>query len=207
MILFFKILGLLLFLMFIIIILLILIPVGYSVNYNISDKSCGEIKIKLLGGFLNIIYNNRNKKDDLKILICGFISIYIKAKNNVKNKDKKTKNREDKTKRFKFKNISVYFLRKLMSYILDIIESLKPKVLKIEGTFGFYDPSNTGIVCAFIPFVSNMLPSLDINLEPIFHDEILDINIICIGKVSFILAAFKTAAFLREKRIRKFLFG
>lgn len=205
MILFIKILIALLIFLLLITVLIIIIPVKYNVNYKLSDKSYGTIKIKLLWGFLSIVYDNKNEHGGLKILIFGFIKMYIKTKAHEENKDKETNSK--KNKKFKLKNINTYFLKKLMGYILDMIGILKPRIFKIDGAFGFYDPSNTGIVCACIPLVTSLFPALKINLEPVFHDEILDINIICKGKVNIISAILKTVVFVKEKSIRKVLFG
>ncbi|MDD3225315.1 MAG: hypothetical protein PHX70_11550 [Clostridium sp.] len=207
MILFIKILITLLIFLLLITLLIIIIPVKYNVNYKLSDKSYGTIKIKLLCGFLSIVYDNKNEHGGLKILICGFINICIKTKTYEKNKEKETSSKEKKKNKFKLKNINTYFLKKLMGYIIDMIGILKPRIFKIDGAFGFYDPSNTGIACACIPLVTNFFPVLKINLEPVFYDEIMDINIICRGKVSIISAILKTLVFVKEKSIRKVLFG
>ena len=62
------------------------------------------------------------------------------------------------------------------------------------------------MACGIIPIVSNLIPSSDINLEPVFDDEIIDINCEIYGKVSLFIIIIKTLRFILKKNNRVKLF-
>ncbi|MBC2580498.1 DUF2953 domain-containing protein [Clostridium sp. DJ247] len=98
------------------------------------------------------------------------------------------------------------FLCYTISYLKSILSIIKPYYIKIDGTYGLEDPSTTGMLCAFISILSQITPSTEINLNPNFDEEVLNIKLIVYGKIFLLLLLIKTLRFLLSKEIRKKVF-
>ena len=84
---------------------------------------------------------------------------------------------------------------------------VKPKHVNVSGTYGFDDPSITGIVCGIISIINAAVPNGVINVEPEFEDEVYDIEIKVKGRIIGCIILFKTLRFVMNKEVRKNIFS
>lgn len=201
----FLILKILLYLLIFIIsftLLLLILPFEYKFNTIFNEKIKVDSNILFLKKFLKVTVTYENKEPLLSITIMGLRIVRKKLITPVKKR--KVNDRKKRKSTFNIKDyIEKDFLNDLIIYFKDIINIIKPKRIKMSGTYGFEDPSFTGITCGIIPLISNLIPNSDINLQPVFDDEIIDIYCEIYGKISLLIATIKTIKFILKKNNRK----
>ena len=62
------------------------------------------------------------------------------------------------------------------------------------------------MICGIIPLISNLIPKSDINLQPVFDDEIIEIECDVHGKISLLSAIVKTLKLIFKKNNRQKIF-
>ena len=198
--------------------LIVIIPLEYEFKAKVDEKVSVSANLMLFK-FLKVIVSYKDKETFYQVKVNRLSIINKNSKKTNKTIKKSTKStkrankkraKEDlKTKKSNF-NIMDYvereFLMDSINYIKNIINIIKPKSIKIYGIYGFEDPSLTGMACGIIPVVTKLIPTREINLEPVFDDEIIDINCEIYGKISLIIVAIKTLKFVLKKNNRRKIF-
>jgi len=200
-----KIIVYLLILIIGLILLFVIIPFEYEFKTKIDEKIMAGVNLSFFKKILIIIMTYEDKETLFLIRVMGLTIIRKKIKkSNRKIKKEKLKKKKDDFDIMDY--IQGEFIKDLISYFKDIINITKPKKIKINGTYGFEDPSLTGIACGIIPLVSSLIPISHINLRPVFDDEIIDIYCEIYGRISLLIATIKTLKFVLKKSNRKIIF-
>ena len=200
-----KIILYLLILIFGFVLLFIIIPFEYEFKTKIDEKIMAGVNLLFFKKLLMVTMTYENKETLFLIRVMGLTIIRKK----IKKSSRKIKKEKLKKKKNDF-NIKDYFqgafIKDLISYFKDIINITKPKKIIINGTYGFEDPSLTGIACGIIPLVSSHIPISHVNLQPVFDEEIIDIYCEIYGRISLLVAIIKTLKFVLKKNNRKKIF-
>lgn len=204
-----KLLKLILCILLSLIILLMFIPFQYIVNCKVKEDLCLNASVSWLFHLLKIKFVKEGKN----FKTCFFImnkSFSFKNDNKPKEKkeNKKKINKKSKSKKCNLinkDNLSKKIIGYAISYFADILKIISPKMIELKGVYGFYDPSITGMLCAFIPIL-NIIPNAKIDLHPIFDDDNIDVEINICGKIILFFIAYRTLKLILTKEIRKFLF-
>ncbi|MBU3200437.1 DUF2953 domain-containing protein [Clostridium estertheticum] len=206
-----KILLYLLIFIFGIILLFLIIPFEYYINSKIDEKIDVDITLLFFKKIIKVMVKHEDTKEIflLKIMGLRIIRKEIKSPDIKIEKEEIEKNNKKSKKKSNF-NIKDYiereFINDLINYFKDIIRIIKPKTVKVNGFYGFEDPSLTGMICGIIPLISNLIPKSDINLQPVFDDEIIEIECDIHGKISLLSAIIKTLKFVFKKNSRQKIF-
>ncbi|MBU3154868.1 DUF2953 domain-containing protein [Clostridium estertheticum] len=206
-----KILLYLLIFIFGIILLFLIIPFEYYINSKIDEKIDVDITLLFFKKIIKVMVKHEDTKEIflLKIMGLRIIRKEIKSPDIKIEKEEIEKNNKKSKKKSNF-NIKDYiereFINDLINYFKDIIRIIKPKTVKVNGFYGFEDPSLTGMLCGIIPLISNLIPKSDINLQPVFDDEIIEIECDIHGKISLLSAIIKTLKFVFKKNSRQKIF-
>ncbi|MPQ30689.1 DUF2953 domain-containing protein [Clostridium estertheticum] len=194
-----------------IILLFLIIPFEYYISSKIDEKINVDITLLFLKKIIKVMVRHEDTKETFLIKIMGLriIRKEIKSPGIKIEKEEMEKNNKNSKKKNNF-NIKDYiereFINDLINYFKDIINIVKPKTVKINGVYGFDDPSLTGMICGIIPLISNLIPKSDINLQPVFDDEIIEIECDVHGKISLLSAIIKTLRFVFKKNNRQKIF-
>ncbi|APC39391.1 DUF2953 domain-containing protein [Clostridium estertheticum] len=194
-----------------IILLFLIIPFEYYISSKIDEKINVDITLLFLKKIIKVMVRHEDTKETFLIKIMGLriIRKEIKSPGIKIEKEEMEKNNKNSKKKNNF-NIKDYiereFINDLISYFKDIINIVKPKTVKINGVYGFDDPSLAGMICGIIPLISNLIPKSDINLQPVFDDEIIEIECDVHGKISLLSAIIKTLRFVFKKNSRQKIF-
>lgn len=184
----------------------VIIPFEYDLNTKIDEKISADVTLSFFAKFIKIMVTYEEGGKLLLIKLMGLCIIRKKIKRASKKNEKGKV--EKKNSNFNIRDyIQGEFVNDLINYFKDIINIIKPKRIKIDGVYGFEDPSLTGIFCGIIPLVSNLIPKSDINLQPVFDDEIIDIKCEIHGRISLLVAAIKTLKFVLKKNNRQKIFN
>ncbi len=207
MLIFIMLLKLLLYTLLSLIIFLMFIPFQYAVNCKIKEDLYLNAGISWLFHLIKIEFI----KEGQKFKTCFFImNKCISFKKDNKPKEKKKK--KDKKSKGKKSNLltrdilSKKIIGYAISYFGDILKIISPEVVELKGVYGFYDPSITGILCAFMPILNKIIPSAKIDLQPIFDDDNIDVEINIAGKIILFFIVYRTLKLILKKEIRKILF-
>lgn len=179
-----------------------LAPCEYNLKTEINDKNvyfyAEMATVFHLFKFKAFIENSEYK---IKLIIFGK-GIPLKF-NKKKYSEKKLKKRHKDKLDFLNKDFLVYCI----SYFKEIIALLKPKYIYIDGTYGLYDPAQTGLLCGFISIFSQVVKRdyLHINLQPDFKDQIIDIDANVYGRFILFSVVLKTFKFIMKDEVREVL--
>ncbi|URZ08367.1 DUF2953 domain-containing protein [Clostridium felsineum] len=174
------------------------IKMKYNFYSHITDSSLDiDSKITFLFRIIKIKFIRKDNKLNLGIYLFG-------KKLKFKKKSNKKKQKEKKKSKRKIKWVNI--LSNIIQYFKEIINILKPKVFKVEGVYGFYDPSLTGITTGIIPILKSVLPLSNVNLQPVFEEEALDIEVEVTGYIIPMVMIVDTLKFILNKEVRKVIF-
>lgn len=183
--------------------LILFIPFKYEITAKITERICCQVSIVWMFGIIGIRVLKFEDKPEIKIYlskICVFTK-YI-GNNSKGETDEKVKKR-GKNKKFS-KLFDFQTLKYIPKYIKEILNIVKPKSIKIDGVYGFSDPYITGIIAIADSILVNADLFHDIDLRPVFDDEILNIETEICGDVLNWRILFKTVALFIENKFRKF---
>ncbi|MCR3761502.1 DUF2953 domain-containing protein [Clostridium felsineum] len=176
------------------------IKMKYNFYSHITDSSLDiDSKITFLFGIIKIKFIRKDNKLNFGIYLFGK---KLRAKKKLKKKKQKEKKKSKSKRKIKWVNI----LSNIIQYFKEIINILKPKVFKVEGVYGFYDPSLTGITTGIIPILKSVLPLSNVNLQPVFEEEALDIEVEVTGYIIPMVMIVDTLKFILNKEVRKVIF-
>ncbi|MBX4268320.1 DUF2953 domain-containing protein [Clostridium estertheticum] len=206
-----KVLLYLLIFIFGIILVFLIIPFEYYISSKIDERIDVDITLLFFKKIIKVMVKHDDTKEIflLKIMGLRIIRKEIRSPDIKIEKEEIEKNNKKSKKKSNF-NIKDYiereFINDLINYFKDIIRIIKPKTVKVNGFYGFEDPSLTGMLCGIIPLISNLIPKSDINLQPVFDDEIIEIECDLHGKISLLAAIIKTLKFVFKKNSRQKIF-
>ena len=87
-----------------------------------------------------------------------------------------------------------------------MLNIVKPKYIHFYGTYGFEDPSVTGIVSGAAAVIKAMLPHAKVGLYPDFTQEIIDLDLLAEGSMTAGSLVYQTIRTVLKKPVRKILF-
>jgi hypothetical protein len=194
-----------------ILITLLIVPFSYKGEAAV----CGEISFSYkVGWFWNLfnIKGTKSGEDQKTEVYLGSKRLFtVKTKEQSEDepeKDEETK--EDDVAAKKVNNLKSMFdmnlIKEAFSYLKKVVKQISPKYLHLHGTYGFEDPSITGMTAGFIYTLQGVWPQSKINLQPSFTEEILELDFKATGNISAGRLAWDTVKFLLKKDVRTKIF-
>lgn len=195
---FLKILLIIFLIIFGLLLMILFIRFDYALKVRINEKVIGMVIFKWLFGLLKIEVFKAEGKPQIKV----YLSEFCIRSNEMKLEKKKRK----KTKTtFEFPGKE--FIIDMLVLIKEVIEVIKPRAFVVKGSYGFGDPSITGITSAAINMVQQAIPNCEIFLTPIFEDKIVDIEIEIAGNLKGFIVVYFILKFIFKKEVRKVIFN
>lgn len=187
---------------------LIFIPFDYNFCGYVNESIYGTANVKWLFGLTRFVIYKEKKVAGIKVKLnfCG-VNIFfnknkkVRIKSKKKNKKKNSKKSSNKKMKITKKLISICY-----NYFKDMVNIFKPKCINVSGTYGFDDPSITGVVCGVLSVINSTVPNSVINIEPEFEDEVYDLEIKFNGRIIVLIILFKTIRFIFSRGIIKGIF-
>lgn len=196
-----------------ILITLLIVPFSYRGEATVY----GEISFNYRVGWFYNLFNIRGTRVDdsqkTEVYLSNKRLFTIKSK--VKTEDEPEKEEDDKDKEEKksakkVNNLRSMFDTKLIKegfkYLIKIVKQISPKYLHLHGTYGFEDPSITGMTAGFIYTLKGIWPQSKIQLQPCFTEEILELEFKAMGSISAGKLLWDTTRFVLKKDIRTKIF-
>lgn len=194
------------------VVIFLFIPFSYSFHLGIKENITYDGTITLLWGLLKIKLLKVNGKNKVRIYITRICIDVNQAPKKVKRKIKKDNQKINREKNNKHKRTIKDFLQKQFLYntsefIIKVIKIVRPKTFKAYGSYGFEDPALTGVICGAVGIITSELPNSNIKFQPVFDDEVIDIDMKVSGGFIVFSILFKTLLFVFKKENRKVIFN
>lgn len=97
-------------------------------------------------------------------------------------------------------------IKEAFSYLNKVVRQISPKYLHLYGTYGFDDPSITGMTAGFIYTLQGVWPQSRIHLQPSFIEEIIELELKAAGRVYAGKLVWDTGRFLLKPEVRTKVF-
>lgn len=214
---FYIILKILLFLLLSIVGLLIIL-LSIPIRYSGMLVTSGGLRVQLSLGWawrlLGVNVERDREAYDITLRIFNRSIYKLERKKSEENaeqlKEQHEKKEKEEKKRGQF-SLNDFTDRALINEILEyfkrVLDIAGPKYFQLYGTYGFDDPSLTGIVCGATEMIKAIIPNARLELTPDFTGEAMDLNLRVDGSVSAGRLVYQTIRTMLKKPVRKTLFG
>lgn len=193
--------------------LLLIIPFNYRGQMISDDGFRAQVAVGWAWKLLGINAEIEGEAVDITLRI--FDKNVYKIKNKtIQEEEEQPQEQEEKKEKTK-KDRKVFALRDLMdkelineiiAYIKRVLNIAKPKYFHIYGTYGFDDPSITGIACGITGIIKTIIPHAKLDLTPDFTQEIMDLDVRAEGSMTVGSLAYQTIRTALRKPVRKIWF-
>lgn len=193
---------------------LLVVPFTYKGEAEISGGVSFSYRV---GWFWNLFSIRGKRQEELQTT-----EVYLVNKRLLTVKDRRKEEKEEKAEpdekeeKAKVKEakegnslrsmFDTKLIREGLEYLKKVLRQLRPKYMHLYGTYGFEDPSITGMTAGFVATMQALWPTSRIHLQPSFTEEILELEFKASGEIVAGQLAFDTARFLLKKDVRKKLF-
>ena len=193
---------------------IILIPFHYHASGEKLDELQAKLSVSWLFGGIKLDFNRQSKQKTVFLTILSFKKFNVKQKTTSvpSKKDKehsddakigKRKKARSNSNFIKFLRINIF--KKILATIFKLFKHCQPKELSIDAKIGFDNPMYTGLMCAFISQLYALLDKNDINLQPVFDEEILEGRFLIGGRIWLPYLILVMIEFLITNPIRNIL--
>ena len=194
-------------------VLLLLIPFNYSGQVLTADGLRVKVTLGWAWKLLGINAEIEGEAYDITLRIFNIGVYKLKNKETLEEEqqtdkqfEKKDKHKKDR-KGFSIKELSdKTLINEILEYFKRVLNITKPKYLQLYGTYGFDDPSLTGIVCGAAGIIKSIIPNARLALTPDFTQEIIDLDLRAEGSMIMGSLAYQTIRTVLKKPVRKVLF-
>lgn len=193
------------------ILLLLVLPFDYSGQVLTADGF--RVKLALRWAWKLLGISAEIEGEDVDIALCLLNARVYKLKGrDTRDKGKHSKVQKDEKKKkgrksFELKDVTdKELMNEVIEYIKRMFCIIKPKQLYLSGTYGFDDPSLTGIICGAAGAIKSLIPHANLNLTPDFSQEILEIDLCAEGRIIVGSLAYQTVKTVFKMPVRKILF-
>lgn len=192
---------------------IIMIPYDYYATGEKTDESEVNVMISWLFGGVKLSFRKHSlKRSELAFTLFGFkknVEHGDKSKSSVSKKAPDSSNTSTSVKAKHTSNFRNYLkkdiIKKILSVILKVLKHCQPRKLLVHGKYGFDDPSYTGLMCAFTNQFNWLFEKYDIDIHPVFDEEILEGRFLVGGRIWLPYLIQVMIGFLITKPIRNIL--
>lgn len=193
--------------------LLLLIPFNYKGKVLAADGFRAQLSFGWAGRLLGIKAELEGEAYDVSLTVLDRKIYKFKTGSTGEQEEQAEPSLEEKAEGRKEKkgpSLKELANRTLINEIIDYFKRLlgiiKPRYLHLCGTYGFEDPSLTGIVSGTAGIIKGIIPYARLELTPDFTREIIDLELRAEGSVSAGNIAYQTLRTVLKKPVREILF-
>ena len=161
---------------------IIFVPYGYHVSGEYFEEAQLQGSLSWLFGGVKVGFYKRFASNmEIRLTLFG---LNKKIKNKLESTGTKSPKKTEPSKRRKpvgSKKPSSFgqyvkkdIIQKVISAILKLVKHCRPKILSIQARIGFNDPMYTGLLHAFNSQFYLLLSKYDIDIQPVFDEEIVE---------------------------------
>jgi hypothetical protein len=192
-----KLLLILMAALLVVLLVLLIMPVGYSISAAVKgslilrmEASWAVIKVSVAA-------------EDLSARVG--MSVFGREIRLRRGEKKIRAKAEEKKRKGRRRKPGVAFFREALSFLKEVLEVLRPRELRAEGCYGLEDPADTAALSSLIMLAGSFLPGGQMELNPVFDSELIDIRLWIAGSVVPIMIVFIAVKYLLKKEVRRVL--
>ena len=178
--------------------LILFVPFNYSLTGQMSKEQALNFQIRW-SAFEGEFYIVGLKP-------YGKISIFGKSITSGPLKSIYGKKSSEKTGKSKGKVYGIRFLKEILSLFREILSALKPKEIKAVGCYSLDDPALTAAASYIVNLIAGAVPWAQMELNPVFDSEVVDIKIYIRGRVFLIVLVCIVLKYVFKEEVRSVLF-
>lgn len=193
--------------------LLLLVPFNYKGHLAAADGFRAELAAGWAWKLLGINAEVEGKAVDITLRVLDRRVYRLKKKEGVtageaaEEKPKKAEKDKRAGRGLSLKDITdKAFINEILGYLKKVLDIAKPKYLHLYGTYGFDDPSLTGMVCGAAGIIKSIIPDARLHLVPDFTREVLELDMRAEGSMTAGSLAYQTIRTVLKKPVRKIIF-
>jgi hypothetical protein len=192
------------------VLLLLIIPVNYRGQVLTAEGFRAQFAFGWAGKLLGVSAEIEGENLDVTLRILGKRVHKLKGRGQEGKKEQseqKTEKKEKEKKLPRFRELADRTLiNEILEYIKRVLNIVKPKYIHLYATYGFDDPSITGMVCGAAEALKPMIPHAGVRLNPDFTQEIIDLDFCAEGSMMAGGLVYQTIRTALKKPVRKILF-
>jgi hypothetical protein len=190
---------------------LLIVPFSYKGEAAVDDGVTFSYKVGWFWNLLNVRGSKSEESQKSEVYLGSRRLFTVKTKAEVEKASEEDDETKEAKKAAKKENnlksmFDINLIKEGLNYLKKIVKQISPKYLHLYGTYGFDDPSITGMTAGFIYTLQNIWPQSKIQLQPSFTEEILELDLKATGNIYAGKLVWDTARFLLKKDIRTKIF-
>lgn len=196
-----------------VILLVLLIPISYSGQVISADNFRAEVAAGWAWKLLGINAEMEGEAVDITLRVFNKRIYRLKSRQAADEEEKIPKQPEEKKKEKKpgkklgIKDITdKALIGEILDYFKRILGIVKPSYLHLYGTYGFDDPSITGMVCGGTGIIRSLIPHARLKLTPDFTRTVMELDVRAEGSMVVGSLVYQTIRTMFKKPVRKIWF-
>lgn len=193
--------------------LLMIIPINYRGQVLTAGGLRTQLNLGWAGRLFGINAEIEGQDLDITLQVLGKNACKLKSRGTGTKKEKpeqkpeKAEKEKKEQRRPSLRELTdKAVINEILGYSKRVLNIAKPKYVHLYGTYGFDDPSLTGMACGAAAIIEAMIPYGRIRLYPDFTREIIDLDFRAEGSMVLGNLAYQTLRTAFKKPLRKILF-
>ncbi len=195
-------------------ILLLCIPFNYAGELRLADGMRVRCSVGWAWRLIRIGIEMEDGESDAAVYlfdrrVMKFRQRSTEAKDQQADKKKPDEKHEEKKekRRTGLKDLmDRSLLNEMLAYLKKLLRLARPDYFRMDGIYGFEDPSLTGMVCGGLSALQSFIPHGRINMQPSFTEEVLEVEIEAEGSMLVGALTYETIRTLLKKPVRTLIF-
>ncbi|MGI6584572.1 MAG: DUF2953 domain-containing protein [Gracilibacteraceae bacterium] len=193
--------------------LLLIIPINYRGQVLTAGGLRTQLNLSWAGRLFGINAEIEGQDLDITLQVLGKNTYNVKSKGTGTKKEKpeqkpeKAEKEKKEQRRPSLRELTdKAVINEILGYFKRVLNIAKPKYVHLYGTYGFDDPSLTGMVSGAAAIIKAIIPNARVGLYPDFTREVLDLDFRAEGSMTVGSLAYQTIKTALKKPVRKILF-
>lgn len=192
-----KLLLILMAALLVVLLVLLIMPVGYSISAAVKGSLI--LRMEASWSVIKVSVAAEDLSARVRMSVFGREIRLRRAEKKIRAKA------EEKKRKGRRRKPGVAFFREALSFLKEALEVLRPRELRAEGCYGLEDPADTAVLSSLIMLAGSCLPGGQMELNPVFDSELIDIRLWIAGSVVPIMIVFIAVKYLLKKEVRRVL--
>lgn len=193
--------------------LLMIIPINYRGQVLTAGGLRTQLNLGWAGRLFGINAEIEGQDLDITLQVLGKNACKLKSRGTGTKKEKpeqkpeKAEKEKKEQRRPSLRELTdKAVINEILGYFKRVLNIAKPKYVHLYGTYGFDDPSLTGMVSGAAAIIKAIIPNARVGLYPDFTREVLDLDFRAEGSMTVGSLAYQTIKTALKKPVRKILF-
>lgn len=195
-------------------ILLLSIPFSYSGEFQLADGIRVRCDVGWAWRLIHFKVDVEDGENDVSAYIFNWRILKMRQKTSEEaeeaKEEKKTADEKEVRKERRGPSLKELtdksLITELLAYLKKILKLAKPKYFYLKGTYGFDDPSLTGITCGLLSLIKSCIPNAKIQMNPSFTEEVFEVEVAAEGSMIAGILTYETIRMIFKKPVRKVIF-